>query len=171
VNRVIAIAGAILLTFATPGFAHRVDEYLQAATILVSSSRVQVQMRLVPGVAVLPTVVATIDADGNGVISELEQRAYAERVLGDLSLTVDGKRLPLRLVSSNFASIDELRRGLGANYLELEALLPTGGSNRRLVFRKHSSGSHRCLLGQRTHSERPHRSDRRAEAQLPSVIV
>ena len=130
----VPIAGAILLTVATPGFAHRVDEYLQAATIQVSSNRVQIQMRLVPGVAVLPTVLADIDADGNGVLSELEQRAYAERVLGDLSLTVDGKRLPLRLVSSSFASVDELRRGLGENYLEFDAILPAGSGNRRIVF-------------------------------------
>jgi len=130
----VPIAGAILLTVATPGFAHRVDEYLQAATILVSSNRVQVQMRLVPGVAVLPTVLADLDVDGNGVISELEQRGYAERVLGDVSLTVDGKRLPLRLASSSFASIDELRRGLGENYLAFDATLPVGGGNRRIVF-------------------------------------
>jgi len=130
----VPIAGAILLIVATPGFAHRVDEYLQAATILVSSNRVQIQMRLVPGVAVLSTVLADVDADGNGVISELEQRAYAERVLGDLSLTVDGKRLPLRLASSSFASIDELRRGLGENYLEFDATLPAARGNRRIVF-------------------------------------
>jgi len=130
----VPIAGAILLTVATPGFAHRVDEYLQAATILVSSNRVQVQMRLVPGVAVLPTVLADLDVDGNGVISELEQRGYAERVLGDVSLTVDGERLPIRLASSSFASIDELRRGLGENYLEFDATLPAAGGNRRIVF-------------------------------------
>jgi hypothetical protein len=48
---------------------------------------------------------------------------YSERVVGDLSLTADGTRLPLRLVSSSFASIDELRRGVGENHLELEARL------------------------------------------------
>ena len=35
----------------------------------------------------------------DGVISEAEQRAYAERVLRDLSLTIDGDPLRLRLVS------------------------------------------------------------------------
>jgi hypothetical protein len=134
VKRLIAIAGAMLLTLATPVFAHRLDEYLQAATILVSKDRVQIQLRLAPGVAVLPTVLDSMDTDGNGVISEIEERAYAERVVGDLSLTVDGKRLPLRLVSSRFGSIDELRRGLGENHLELEARLPGGSGSRRLMF-------------------------------------
>ena len=136
-KRVIAVIGALWLTFTTPAFAHRLDEYLQAATILVSKDRVQIQLRLVPGVAVLPTVLDSIDTDVNGVISEGEQRAYAERVVGDLSLTVDGERLPLRLVSSSFASVGELRRGLGENHLELEAFLTNGSRTRRLVFENH----------------------------------
>jgi hypothetical protein len=134
VKRTVAIAGAILLMCATPGFAHRLDEYLQAATILVSKDRVQIEMRLAPGVAVLPMVLGGIDTDSNGVISALEERAYAERVIRDLSLTVDGKRLPLRLVSSSFSSVDALRKGLGENRLELEALVPAHGGSRRLAF-------------------------------------
>ena len=38
-------------------------------------------MTLTPGVAVFPVVLAAIDTDADGVISEAEQRAYAERVL------------------------------------------------------------------------------------------
>ena len=44
-------------------------------------------MRLIPGVAVFSFVLASIDTNGDGVISEAEQRAYAERVLRDVSLT------------------------------------------------------------------------------------
>ncbi len=57
-------------------------------------------MRLIPGVAVSSIVLASIDTNADGVISETEQRAYAKRVLGDVSLTVDGNRLSLRLVFS-----------------------------------------------------------------------
>jgi hypothetical protein len=128
------VAGALVLTFATPGFAHRLDEYLQATTISVSRDRVHVQMRLAPGVAVVSTVLESLDSNANGTISEVEQRAYAERVLHDVSLTVDGERVPLRLVSSSFASVDELRRGLGENMLEFEATPPSGSGNRRLTF-------------------------------------
>jgi len=128
------VAGALVLTFATPGFAHRLDEYLQATTISVSRDRVYVQMRFAPGVAVVSTVLDSLDSNANGVISEVEQRAYAERVLHDVSLTIDGERVPLRLVSSSFASVDELRRGLGENTLEFDATLPSGSGNRRLTF-------------------------------------
>jgi hypothetical protein len=133
-RRIAVFTGSLLLTFATPAFAHRLDEYLQATTILVSRDHVQVQLRLAPGVAVLPIVLGSMDADGDGTISEAEERAYAERVLGDLSLSVDGRRLPLRVVSSTFATVDDLRRGLGESTLELEAKLPAGSGSRRLVF-------------------------------------
>lgn len=130
----LAAAGAILLLVGTPASAHRLDEYLQATTISVEKDRVQAQIRLTPGVAVFPIVLANIDADADGVISEAEQRAYAERVLGDLSLTIDGDRLRLRLVSLKFAKIEEMKEGLGEIQLEFDADVPGGGPNRSLTF-------------------------------------
>jgi hypothetical protein len=130
----LAAAGAILLFVGTPASAHRLDEYLQATTISVEKDRVQAQIRLTPGVAVFPIVLANIDTDADGVISEAEQRAYAERVLGDLSLTIDGDRLRLRLVSLKFAKIEEMKEGLGEIQLEFDADVPSGGPNRSLTF-------------------------------------
>jgi hypothetical protein len=128
------VACALLLLVGTPAAAHRLDEYLQATTISVARDRVQAQLRLAPGVAVVPTVLASIDADADGVLSGAEQRAYAERVLRDLSLAVDGDRLPLRLVSTRFASVDELREGRGEMLIDFDAEVPRGGSSRRLTF-------------------------------------
>src|SRR6476660_6969847 len=109
----LAIAGVILLLVGTSGSAHRLDEYLQATTISVEKDRVQAQIRLTPGIAVFPVVLAQIDTDADGVISEAEQRTYAGRVLGDLSLNLDGNQLQLRLVSLEFAKIEEMKEGLG----------------------------------------------------------
>ena len=103
----------------------------------MEKDRVQAQIRLTPGVAVFPIVLASIDTDADGVISEAEQRAYAERVLRDLSLTIDGDRLRLRLVSSKFATIEEMKEGRGEIRLEFNADLPRGGPNRRLIFENH----------------------------------
>lgn len=130
----LAAAGAILLLAGTPASAHRLDEYLQATTISVEKDRVQAEIRLAPGVAVFCSVLANIDTDADGVISEAEQRAYAERVLGDLSLTIDGDRLQLRLISSKFAKIEEMTEGRGEIQLEFNANVPRGGPNRRLIF-------------------------------------
>jgi len=89
-----ALTAAILLLATTPAFAHRLDEYLQATLISVEKDRIQVEIRLTPGIAVLPIVLAKIDADGDGIISQAEQRAYAQRILQDLPLSIDGD--PLR---------------------------------------------------------------------------
>ena len=127
-------AGAMLLLVGTPASAHRLDEYLQATTISVEKDRVQAQIRLTPGVAVFPMVLTNIDTDADGVISEAEQLAYAERVLGDLSLTIDGDRLRLRLVSLKFAQIEEMKEGLGEIQLEFDADVASGGPKRSLTF-------------------------------------
>jgi hypothetical protein len=133
----LAGAAAILLSIGTPATAHRLDEYLQATLIAVEKDRVQVQIRLTPGVAVFPFVLAMIDTNADGVISESEQRVYAERVVRDLSVTVDGDRLMPRLVSTKFPGTGEMKEGLGEIQLEFSADLPRNGTNRRLIFENH----------------------------------
>jgi hypothetical protein len=117
--------------------AHRVDEYLQATTIVVGKDRVQAEIRLTPGIEVFPVVLATVDTNRDGAISVAEQRAYAARVLRDVSLEVDGHRLTLRLVSSKFAAVEEMQEGRGAIQLDLEAAVPRGGPERTLTFENH----------------------------------
>jgi hypothetical protein len=140
VNWKLPAAAAIALLLGARAFAHRLDEYLQAALISVEKDRVQVSMRLVPGVAVSSSVLAVIDTNGDGVISRAEQRAYAERVLGDLSLTAEGTRLSPRLVSVHFPAVEEMKAGLGEIRIELSANLPPGGPNRRLVLQNTHQG-------------------------------
>ncbi len=132
-----AAAGAILLLMATPACAHRLDEYLEATLIAVGKERVEAQIRLAPGVKVFPAVLQAIDTDGDRGISKAEERAYAERVLRDLSLSIDGDRLRLRLVSSASASLEELREGRGAIDIDFDAEVPRGGPDRRLTFENH----------------------------------
>jgi hypothetical protein len=133
----LAAATTILLSIGTPATAHRLDEYLQATLISVEKNRLLIQVRLTPGVAVLPIVLAMIDTDADGVISESEQRVYAERVVRDVSITVDAERLWPRLISTKFPGTLEMKEGLGEIQLELGADLPRNGPNRRLVFENH----------------------------------
>src|SRR5581483_4206055 len=128
---------AIVLPLAIPAFAHRLDEYLQATIISVEKNRLQASLRLVPGVAVFPVVFASIDTDADGAVSETEQRAYAERVLADMSFSIDGHRLHPRLVSVNFPKSDQMKEGLGEIKIEFAADLPVGGPNRQLIFENH----------------------------------
>ncbi len=132
--RALAAAAAIHLWYGTPAFAHRLDEYLQAIIIRVEKDRVQAQVYLTPGVEVFPAVLADIDTDRDGAISEAERRAYAERVLRDLSLTIDGTPLRLRLVSTNSADIEELKQGRGDIQIEFIADVPRSGVQRKLIY-------------------------------------
>jgi len=136
-NTRLPAAVAILLSIATPLTAHRLDEYLQATLIAVEKNRVEVQVRLTPGVAVLPFVLAGIDTNADGVISESEQRVYVARVLRDLSITMDGDRLTPKLVSMKFPGAGEMKEGLGEVQLEFSADLRRNGPNRKLIFENH----------------------------------
>ena len=129
-----ALLCAVALFAAAPADAHRLDEYLQATTIALEKGRVHVDVRLTPGVAVFPAIFAGIDSDADGVASDAEQRAYAERVMGELSLSADGARLPLRIVSSTFAPTALLEDGRGQIELRFEAGVPPAGAQRRLAF-------------------------------------
>ncbi len=130
-------AVALLLATARPALAHRLDEYLQATTISVSSDRVQAGLRLAPGVAAWPVVRAAIDADANGTITDAELRAYAERVLRDLTLRVDGDRLTLSIDSVTSSSVDELAEGRGEILIAFGADVAPSGGARRLSFENH----------------------------------
>ena len=130
-------AVAMLLVIATPAYAHRLDEYLQATLISVGKDRVRVELRLTPGVAVFPRVLAAIDTNGDGVISDAERRSYVARVLGDVTLAIDGVRLPLRVTASRFASIAEMKEGLGDIEIDVDAVVPRGRTDRTLTFDNH----------------------------------
>lgn len=128
------LAAVVLLSLGAPASAHRLDEYLQATLLSVEKDRVQASMRLIPGVAVSPRVIWSIDTNGDGVLSPAEQQTYAKRVLGDLSLSLDGRRLQPRLVSFAFPRIDEMKAGLGEIHIEFTADLPRGSAHRRLIL-------------------------------------
>jgi len=131
-------AAAILLSLGVPGSAHRLDEYLQATIISVEKDHVQAFMRLIPGVAVTAIVIPSIDTNGDGIISDTERQSYAQRVLGDLSLSIDGHPLKLRLGPVGGTGIGEMKEGLGEIRIEFTADLPRGnGSGRRLIFENH----------------------------------
>jgi hypothetical protein len=136
-TRRLTVAAAILLLLGASASAHRLDEYLQATIISVEKDRVQAQMRLIPGVAVSSFVLTSIDTNADGVISEAERRAYAERVLRDVSLTIDGDILRPRLISVKFPGFESMKEGLGEIQIEFSANLPRSGPNRRLIFENH----------------------------------
>jgi hypothetical protein len=74
-------------------------------------------------------------------VSSDEQRGYAERVLRDVSLSVDGDRLRLQLVSTTFPEAEAMKEGLGAIQVDFAADVPREGGARTLVFEnRHQKG-------------------------------
>ena len=135
--RLVAIGAAALLSIVPSAFAHRVDEYLQAIILSVENDRIRADMFLTAGMAVAPLVLADIDTDSNGVVSEAEQRVYSTRVLDGLSITLNGARLKPRLVSMEFPNVDDMKEGLGDIHLEFQVDLPRSGPCRKFRLENH----------------------------------
>jgi hypothetical protein len=114
------VAAAIVLA-AQATQAHAVDAYVQSALIDLTGGRVQIELRLKPGVAICPIVLALVDANDDGTISSHEGRTYAERVAKDLKLEIDGQIQPLRVDSARFPEPAELRAGMGDIVLRLSS--------------------------------------------------
>ena len=136
-NRWNTLAAALaLLVLVTPARAHRLDEYLQATRIAVSSDRIQLRIDLTPGAAILPQLLPKTDLDGNGRFSRKERTAYGQLVLRDLHLELDGHRIELRLDHVDFPPRADMMAGEGVLRLILVSKIPklTPGHH-ELVFR------------------------------------
>jgi hypothetical protein len=128
---------ALSLLITTSASAHRLDEYLQGTIISVAKSRLEAEITLTPGVAVFPVVIAEIDTNNDGKMSEAEQQAYAEHVLRDLSLAIDGRPLAAHLTSVEFPTIGDMKEGRGEIRIDFNADLPRGSASRKLTFENH----------------------------------
>jgi len=118
--------------------AHRLDEYLQDTTFLIEKTQLTAWIRLTPGSAVLPQILPQIDTNSDGLISPQEQSAYAQRVLKDLTLTLDNHPLQLRLASCSFPPTNAMKEGEGEILLVFTADLPhPTRSPRHLAFENH----------------------------------
>lgn len=107
--------------------AHPIDEYLQNTYIDPAPDRTTLELNLTPGVLVASQVVALIDTDGDGEISETEGDAYVnDYVLRDIALEVDGDPQPLTLVDGSFPTPLDMSAGMGTIRLHVAAEAPAG---------------------------------------------
>lgn len=117
-----AIVSTVPLTLT----AHRLDEYLQATLVSLATDRIVLEMDLTPGIDVASGVFASIDTDRDGRIAADEGDAYANQVLGEIELELDGTVRPLDLIGAEFPSQQEMRAGIGV--IRIEARAPWAGS-------------------------------------------
>jgi len=112
------LLSCLLLVLASDAWAHRLDEYLQATRVSVATNRIDVSIDLTPGVAVADQVMAAIDKDRDGRVTEDERAAYTGSVLRDIRVSLDEKVLALKVVESSFPSLLEIKGGLGVIHIK-----------------------------------------------------
>ena len=140
-----ALGGVLctLLAFSGTMSAHRLDEYLQATRISLGSDRIVVEMDLTPGADLAALVFASINTDHDGKISEAEGAAYANQVLKEIIVELDGKPERLTLVSSAFPSFQEMNAGIGAIRIQASAVWTAASGSHSLFYQN----NHRTDFG------------------------
>lgn len=133
-SRSIGAACVISLAIAASASAHRHDEYLQAARIAIEPDGIAIELDLTPGSTVAGPILAAIDADGDGSLSEAERLAYTRRVIAAVSVMVDGRIAPIAVTSAAFPDLAAARRGEDAVRLRLEAATPPAGPGQHYVY-------------------------------------
>jgi hypothetical protein len=130
------LLGVVLVVAGTaaPAAAHRLDEYLQATRLGIDRDRIEVEITLTPGADIASQIVALIDVDGNGVITEAEGADYVRRVVGAVTLTIDGRAVLLRIDGHDLAEPSAMRAGVGAIRIRGSAALTTGAGRHHLAF-------------------------------------
>jgi hydrogenase/urease accessory protein HupE len=125
----------MLLLLSPAAFAHRLNEYLEATTISLSRGKVFVELRLTPGVDVSAAILKSVDPDNDGHISQAEQLAYLARLKHDFSLTLDGHTTPLNPVSFTFATVADIKKGVGDIVIEYEAQIDQATATHQLQLK------------------------------------
>ena len=100
--------------------AHPLDEVVQGAYLTLSPGTVQLELDLTPGEKVAATVLKALDANGDQSISEAEAKAFAQRVLEQLSLSLDRKALRWTLDKVTAPPYQNLK--LGSDTLKIYAI-------------------------------------------------
>jgi hypothetical protein len=142
-----AILGVSLAT-AAPAGAHRLDEYLQATRLSIGAEQVLLEIDLTAGVAVAPEVLAWIDTNRDGQISNDEGDAYARELLRSVVLSVDGRPVPITVIEIRVPHLREIRLGVGTIQLRATATVSgTGAGRHQLAYlNTHQSRSSAYLV-------------------------
>ncbi len=121
------------IAWAPSAGAHRLDEYLQATRLSIAMDRVDLAIDLTPGAAIADKVLAWIDTDGDGRISDAEARAYAQEMLRSVRLKVDGRPAQVELTMSSFPQWSDVRLGIGMIRLRAIAKIPSAAAGRHVI--------------------------------------
>jgi hypothetical protein len=129
-----SIVLAVLLAVGA-AFAHPVDECVEAAYLTLGTDSLELELDLTPGERVAVQMLDLIDQNRDGQMDRPEVQRYAERVLEDLDLNVDGKSQTLKLESVLPPSTQAFLDGGGTIKLVARADLTAEAGSHTLEFR------------------------------------
>ncbi|HZQ08162.1 MAG TPA: hypothetical protein VFD70_16380 [Anaerolineae bacterium] len=132
---------ALLLEFLGPptaALAHPLDVYLQATYITVAPSEIIVELDLSPGVLVAPNVLPQLDTNTDQQISDSESQAYADTILHNIALQVDGKPLALSITKIDMPEYLTIQAGYGTIRIFTTAALPNTINGIHTIYYKNS---------------------------------
>jgi hypothetical protein len=137
-----ALAGALLI-FAPCANAHRLDQYLQATRLSLATDQVAVEIDLTPGVDVAQAIFALINTDHDGRISPSEAERYANQVVRETVLQIDGRLSRLDVLKYEFPSFEEMSAGEGTIRIHARALWTGSAGQHRIIYQN----NHKADLG------------------------
>ena len=124
----------LLLIFAPCASAHRLDEYLQATRLSLAGNQIGVEIDLTPGVDVATAIFAMINTDHDGRISAAEGGKYANQVVRETTLDIDGRRTQLDVLKYEFPSFQEMSEGEGVIRIYARAIWRGSTGAHRIVY-------------------------------------
>ena len=104
-------ASALLAVLSGSALAHPVDEVVQGAYLFLAPGEVRLQLELAPGAQVAGQVVGALDPNADGEVTDGEARAFAEGVLEQSTLTLDGTVAAWSLKSIDVPDLEMIRTG------------------------------------------------------------
>ena len=124
----------IFLLPARPAHAHPADLYAHTITVALTQTDMRVEWKIKPGLLLVNFIWNEMDVNQDGSVSEEEGRDWSESRLGQLTVTVDGKSLPLTVDSINIpSSLQAFQAGEEFLVYELSAGLSQNSNNTQRI--------------------------------------
>lgn len=105
---------ALVAALAGPAAGHPHSQTDQQAALTLFTDRIELRLVIVPSPEEAPTLIAHLDRDGDGTVSQTEAERFGAALLAGVVLTVGDTPQALRPTTAVSPTADELRSGLAA---------------------------------------------------------
>lgn len=131
-----SVAVLVLLFLSKTLLAHPHSKIEQQALISVGLDRAVLAIRIMPSYDEGTTIFATIDGNGDGIVSDDEAETFGQQVLGGMALYVDGQMHSFGKVAVNIPEARLVRSGQGMIQVKATAsFVRLGGTRHKMQLR------------------------------------